>query len=93
MDAHRLASQGWCQDPSGRHRARWFSGGLPTCLVRDGSIESRDPVPAVAPSVPPAPIYSEPRGDDMKRADMQDEATFNSARVTEAVFFTIESRP
>jgi hypothetical protein len=35
---------GWNQDPSGRHQERYFSGGQPTTLVRDGGQESHDSV-------------------------------------------------
>ena len=38
-------AQNWCRDPYGRHDARWFSRGIPTALVRDGSVESQDPPP------------------------------------------------
>lgn len=30
--------QGWRQDPTGRHSERYFSGGLPTKLYRDGEL-------------------------------------------------------
>lgn len=36
---------GWFDDPYGRHDARWLSGGAPTSLVRDGTVEGTDPVP------------------------------------------------
>jgi hypothetical protein len=37
-----VAESGWFKDPYGRHDARWISGGSPTSLVRDGTIESTD---------------------------------------------------
>jgi hypothetical protein len=38
-------AQGWYQDPSGLHDARYFSAGHPTRLVRDGNVESYDEPP------------------------------------------------
>jgi hypothetical protein len=38
--------QGWHADPFKIHEARYFSGGQPTKLVRDGSAESYDDLPA-----------------------------------------------
>lgn len=35
---------GWRPDPTGRHEGRYFAGGEPTDLVRDGTTESIDPV-------------------------------------------------
>jgi hypothetical protein len=34
----------WYSDPFGRHEARWMAQGVPTDLVRDGSMEGTDPV-------------------------------------------------
>lgn len=54
--------QGWQPDPFGQHEWRYFSGGQPTKLVRDGLAEAYDEPPApeqwpdrvaVAASVPP----------------------------------------
>jgi hypothetical protein len=42
MDAY----EGWAADPFGSHEARYFVQGLPTKLVRDGSAEAFDPLPA-----------------------------------------------
>ena len=39
------AYEGWAPDPSGAHDARYFRQGLPTTLVRDGSVESFDALP------------------------------------------------
>jgi hypothetical protein len=36
-------AQGWYSDPCRRHKARWFSDGTPTALVRDDGVESTDP--------------------------------------------------
>ena len=38
MDGSEL--EGWCTDPYARHEARWMSRGVPTRLVRDGTVES-----------------------------------------------------
>lgn len=38
-------AQGWYSDPYGYHKARWFSDGRPTTLVRDDGVESSDPPP------------------------------------------------
>ena len=38
--------QGWHADPFGLHEHRYFSAGSPTKLVRDGSVESYDELPA-----------------------------------------------
>jgi hypothetical protein len=38
--------QGWQADPFGSHEKRYFSGGRPTKLVRDGDVESYDEPPA-----------------------------------------------
>ena len=36
------AGGGWQPDPAGRHEGRYFVGGQPTDLVRDGSVEGLD---------------------------------------------------
>jgi len=38
--------QGWHADPFGVHEQRYFSGGRPTRLVRDGRVEAHDEPPA-----------------------------------------------
>ena len=45
--------QGWQADPFGLHEKRYFSGGRPTKLVRDGDTESYDDPPGQE-SLPPA---------------------------------------
>lgn len=45
------ALQGWQPDPFRRHELRYFSAGVPTYLVRDGAVESSDPL--VEPIAPP----------------------------------------
>jgi hypothetical protein len=44
LPGHR--AEGWYADPSGRHSQRWYSGGWPTELVRDGGQDGRDPLTA-----------------------------------------------
>lgn len=34
---------GWRPDPTGRHEGRYFVGGQPTDLIRDGGVEALDP--------------------------------------------------
>jgi hypothetical protein len=36
--------EGWYEDPADRHEYRWFSAGVPTDLVKDGSTTSRDSI-------------------------------------------------
>ncbi len=43
MDPPQL--QGWYADPFGLHEFRYFSAGVPTRLVRDGTVESYDELP------------------------------------------------
>jgi hypothetical protein len=66
-----MSAEGWYVDPFGLHEARWISDGTPTSLVRDGSLESKDPPPdepftgtfvELAESAPAA-------GSDLRRAD------------------------
>jgi hypothetical protein len=48
-------AEGWYLDPFGVHEERWMSGGRPTELVRDGSVEAKDEPPegsAPGPSRP-----------------------------------------
>jgi hypothetical protein len=44
-----VQAKGWYRDPYLVHEFRWFSGGQPTKLVRDGGIEHYDPPPAGPP--------------------------------------------
>ena len=48
--------QGWFTDPYQLHKARWFSDGRPTALVRDDGVESTDPPPDTPYSVPLEPV-------------------------------------
>jgi hypothetical protein len=41
-----MEAEGWYVDPFGAHGERWFSGGHPTSLVRDGEDESQDEPPS-----------------------------------------------
>ena len=56
MDGSEL--EGWCTDPYARHEARWMSRGVPTRLVRDGTVESNDPVDDEPFKVTPTRIES-----------------------------------
>jgi hypothetical protein len=38
------ATSGWRPDPTGRHEGRYFVGGQPTDLIRDGGVEALDTV-------------------------------------------------
>jgi hypothetical protein len=64
---------GWFLDPYHLHEFRYFSGGIPTKLVRDAGLESFDPPPDIPLPGPPtraartAPRSSGPA--DMRRAD------------------------
>ncbi len=51
--------QGWSPDPFGRFEERYFSGGAPTWLVRNGRKESRDDPAGFGP-VPPDSTAGEP---------------------------------
>jgi hypothetical protein len=63
--------QGWYADPFGLHEYRYFSAGVPTRLVRDGSVESYDELPPrlwLLPEVGAASSAA-PTGSDGVRAD------------------------
>jgi len=45
MESMNVKAQGWYSDPFRRHKARWFSDGAPTALVRDDGVESKDSPP------------------------------------------------
>ncbi|MDX1874511.1 DUF732 domain-containing protein [Mycolicibacterium sp. 120266] len=47
--AHETAAvdagdSGWRPDPTGRHEGRYFVGGQPTDVIRDGGVEALDPI-------------------------------------------------
>jgi len=64
---------GWFKDPFDRHEDRYFSGGQPTKLVRDGGRESYDPPPDLPLPGPPEPSVADhspaPTAADLRRAD------------------------
>lgn len=76
-------ASGWFEDPYGRHEARWISAGVPTSLVRDGTIERTDratealgPMPVVQPARAGVPRVlptngSNPKGSDRPAAGRQ----------------------
>lgn len=86
-----MHEEGWYQDPYKFHQDRWFSGGTPTALVRDGDTESHD-VPPSEP--PPQPLVrTEPPtfggdGEDLQRADSAEPRDLTS-RMTDAVLGSI----
>jgi len=66
-----VRAEGWYHDPFGLHAERWFSDDVPTDLVRDGDVESRDEPPAsdyARPLVESTPQKKE-NGSDLNRAD------------------------
>ena len=65
-----MTAEGWYQDPSGRHEARWFSAGTPTGLVRDGRIEAQDDTSDIDAECEPLSLPEpEPDPGDLRRAD------------------------
>jgi hypothetical protein len=60
------AIQGWQPDEFQRHEKRYYSGGTPTFLVRDGAVESSDPpgfrttAQPVTTTAPTAPVTDAP---------------------------------
>lgn len=66
--------EGWHTDPWGLHDARWLSGGAPTKLVRDGSVERFDDVPSSVATSTPTPIAvsdGASHGVDLRRSDQE----------------------
>ncbi len=64
--------EGWYTDPWGNHDARWISEGVPSKLVRDGTLESYDEPPGSPPSqawVPIEPLPGSQTALDTLRAD------------------------
>ena len=59
--------EGWYTDPYALHEARWMSDGIPTPLVRDGTVEGHDPAPDEPFKVTPVRL-----GDDAKPNDAAD---------------------
>ena len=55
MDRTLPHAQGWYCDPHLQHKARWFSDGNPTALVRDDGVESRDAPPSTPYTGQPEP--------------------------------------
>jgi len=65
-------TEGWCTDPFELHEARWISAGTPTKLVRDGAIESYEPVPTSLATAAPIPLHAlagAANGADLLRSD------------------------
>ena len=66
-----MRAEGWYHDPFGLHAERWFSDDVPTNLVRDGGVESRDEPPArdYARPLVESTTHGPENGSDLKRAD------------------------
>jgi hypothetical protein len=66
-----MKAQGWYRDPYQVHEDRYFSGGQPTKLVRDGGTECYDPPPPGPPQAElVAVLPGQPTdGSDLRRAD------------------------
>jgi hypothetical protein len=67
-------TEGWCTDPYGLHEARWMSAGTPTKLVRDGSAEQFEAIPASEPTQRAVPLLvatSASHGMDLRRSDQR----------------------
>ena len=65
-------TEGWCTDPFELHEARWISAGTPTKLVREGEVETYDPVPTAAATTAAIPVHalaSAADGADLLRSD------------------------
>lgn len=82
-------AQGWYRDPYGLHEDRYFSGGLPTKLVRDGQRESYDLPPdellTDAELVPASqPDGEAADGSDLLRAGQADYRYDHDKALTEA---------
>ena len=54
-----MHEEGWYTDLFGLHDARWMSDGQPTGLVRDGDVESNEPVPDGQPTKTPQRLGAE----------------------------------
>lgn len=66
-----MQAEGWYRDPFELHAERWFSNDVPTNLVRDDGVESRDEPPARDYARPLVESTADERegGSDLKRAD------------------------
>lgn len=70
----QIALEGWCTDPFEIHEARWISAGTPTKLVRDGSVETYEPVPTTSARSEARPLgitAMADHGSDLLRSDVQ----------------------
>ncbi len=66
-----VAAEGWFLDPFDVHEVRWFSGGMPTALVRDRGVESNDEPPdeAMVGELVRVEGVSAVDGNDLRRTD------------------------
>lgn len=83
-----MEAEGWYHDPYQRHEARWFSDGMATDLVRDGTQVTHDAPPDGAFPTPLTPWVGpvDESRDDMRRADAaQEGGTFDGRSVASKV--------
>jgi len=82
-------AEGWYVDPYGLHGQRWFSGGRPSRLVRDGHVEANDPPPdrPFDGRLVRATGGAEPSagGDDLRRADENQGGAYDPRTAIDAV--------
>jgi hypothetical protein len=55
--------EGWYEDPTRHHEYRWFSAGVPTDLVKDSGMTSRDAISIREPSMYESMNLAEPPDD------------------------------
>jgi hypothetical protein len=85
-----LPAEGWYKDPYEIHQDRWFSGGLPTKLVRDAGVEAYaeppDAMPPYGDLIPADPGPQAATGSDVHRADEAcDEPPYDKAKVRDTL--------
>ncbi len=89
----KAKAEGWYRDPYSVHEDRWFSGGIPTKLVRDDGQESYDEPPDTPlPETDLVPAESAGQGDrsDLLRADAISNEP-SSAEAAESAAFNVWS--
>ena len=87
--------EGWHTDPYGRHEARWMSRGTPTSLVRDGGIESSDPVEDMPFERTPVAVRTDGvhGGSDLYRSDDANRQPLPDADRYKTMAFDTMARP
>jgi hypothetical protein len=85
-----LPAEGWYKDPYEQHEDRWFSGGLPTKLVRDAGAESyAEPPDAKPPYGDLVPAGTDPGASpsDLHRADEAcDDPPYDGVKAADAAW-------